>query len=64
MKMAENLPSVTSSLDTYSAMGEFSRQQIYIFLFFFPENRIDISCKLSLKGDNLHEMSNPIFWEK
>ena len=34
MKMAENLPSVTSSLDTYSAMGEFSRQQIYIFLFF------------------------------
>ena len=27
------------------------------------EEGFDISCKLSL-GDNLHEMSKPISWEK
>ena len=33
----------------------------FFFFLFFPENRIDIlCCKLSL-GDNLHEMSKPVF---
>ena len=31
------------------------------FIFFFQRIRFDISRKL---GDNLREMSNPIFWEK
>ena len=37
--------------------------QILSFKYFshFPQKTgFDISCK----GDNLHEMSNPIFWEK
>ena len=29
-----------------------------VFFLFFPENRIDISCN----GDNLHEISNPVFF--
>ena len=36
-----------------------------IFSLFFSENRVQYSCKLSpLAGDNLHEMSDPVFWEK
>ena len=40
-----------------------SRWHTDIYFFFFPENRFDISCKLSPKGNNLHEMSNPVFWK-
>ena len=39
-------------LNIYNSLGKFSRRQIDIF-FVFPR-----------KGDNLHEISNPIFWEK
>ena len=35
----------------------------YFFLF-FQKTGYDISCKLSPFGDDLHEMSNPVFWEK
>ena len=46
----------------------FSRRQIGdIFLIsFFDKTGFDISCKLSpmvSDGDNLHEISNPVFWE-
>ena len=47
------------------------------FSYFFQKTGFDSSCKLSPKenriwhfmqivslGDNLHEMSNPVFWEK
>ena len=35
------------------------------FSFFSQETVYDISCKLSpMDGDNLHEMSNPVFWEE
>ena len=40
-----------------------------IFSLFFPQNRIwhymqIVSFKLFMNEDNLHEMSNPVFWEK
>ena len=31
---------------------------------FFPENRIWHFMQIVSIGDNLHEMSNPVFWEK
>ena len=34
------------------------------FLFFFPENRFWHFTHIVSNGDNLHEMSNPYFWEK
>ena len=34
----------------------------YFFLF-FPENRIRHFMQIVSIGDNLHEMSNPVFWE-
>ena len=37
----------------------FSRRRFEIFFLFFPENRIYHFLKI-----NLHEISNPIFWEK
>ena len=35
-----------------------------IFFLFFPENRIWHFMQIVSNGDNLHEMSNPVFWEK
>ena len=35
----------------------------YFFLF-FPENRIWHFMQIDSIGDDLHEMSNPVFWEK
>ena len=34
--------------------------KLMIFFLFFPENRI---WHLKSNGDNLHEMSNPVFWK-
>ena len=31
---------------------------------YFPENRIGHFMHIVSIGDNLHEMSNPVFWEK
>ena len=44
-----------------STLGKiFTRQHFEIFFFFFfPENRI-----WHFIGDNLHDMFNPVFWEK
>ena len=43
---------------TLNILGKvFNRRHFEIFLSFFQENRICISCKLS----PLHEMSNPVF---
>ena len=46
--------------NTYHATGRFSGQQFDIFSYFSKKIGSDISCK----GDNLHEMQNPIFMEK
>ena len=42
---------------TLNILGKVFNRHFEIFLSFFQENRICISCKLSL----LHEMSNPVF---
>ena len=34
------------------------------FFLFFPENSIWPFMQIVYTGDNLHEMSNPVFWEK
>ena len=47
-----------------STLGKiFSRLHIEIFFFFFPENRIRHFMQIVSNGDNLHEKSNPVFWE-
>ena len=38
--------------------------EVFFFLIFPRKTGFDISCKLSPLGDNLHEMSNPVFLEK
>ena len=49
---------------TLSPLGKtVSRRHIEIFVLFFPENRIQHFMQ-SVFGDNLHEMSNPVFWGK
>ena len=48
-----------------STLGKiFSRQHTEIFSLFFPENRIWHFMQIVSIGDNLHEMSDAVFWEK
>ena len=50
---------------TFTILWALSRGQIdETFLIFPQKTGFDISCKLSPNGDNLHEMSKPVFWEK
>ena len=52
----------TIKLNTYHAMGRFSRWRTDdIFFLFYPENRIWHFTQTVSIGDSLHEMSNPIF---
>ena len=55
--------------------GKFNRREIdyisfYFFqkkkhdLTFFPENKIWHFMQILSNGDNLHEMSTPVFWKK
>ena len=46
-----------SSLTLSTLSKNFSRQHFEIFFLSFPEKQ-DLN-----NGDNLHEMSNPVFWE-
>ena len=47
---------------TLSTLGKiFSRQHFEIFFLFFPKNRIWHLIQTVFIGDNLHEMSNPVF---
>ena len=41
----------------------FSRQHTEIFFLFFPENSIWHFMQIVSNGDNLHEMSIPVFKE-
>ena len=38
--------------------------KVMILIFFFPENRIWHFMQTVSIGDDLHKMSNPVFWEK
>ena len=50
---------------TFTTLWAFSADdRLMIFFLFFPENRIWHFMQIVSVGDNLHEMSNPVFWEK
>ena len=56
---------IFSGFLTLSTLGKiFSRRHFEIFFLFFPENRIWHCMQIVSSGDNLHEMSDPVFWEK
>ena len=50
----------------YNSLGKCSRRQIGdIFAILFPpKNRIWLFMQIVSNGDDLHEMSNPVFWGK
>ena len=50
---------------TFTTLWAFSADdKLMIFFLFFPENWIWHFMQIVSFGDNLHEMSNPVFWEK
>ena len=42
----------------------FGRRHFETFFLLFPENRFWHSMQIVSNGDNLHEMSNLVFWQK
>ena len=48
-----------SSLTFITLWANSADDKLMVFFLFYQKIGFDISCK----GDNLHEMSNPIFWE-
>ena len=47
------------------ALGDFSsRRPFKIYFLFVPENRIRHFIEIVFTGENLHEMSDPVFWGK
>ena len=53
------------SILTFTTLWAFSADdKLMIFFLFFPENWIWHFMQIVSLGDNLHEMSNPVFWEK
>ena len=55
---------MSKRLNLYHYMGMFSRRQFKMVFYFFPKKQALIFHANCLKGDNLHERSKPIFWEK
>ena len=57
---------IFNSLNFYHSLGNFSRWHIwsYLSVLFSPENRLWHFMQIVSEGDNLHEVSMPIFWEK
>ena len=59
---------VTNAADntlTFTTLWAFlADDKMMLFFLFFPENRIWHFMQIVSLGDNLHEMSNPVFWEK
>ena len=50
---------------TYTTLWAFLADgKLMIFFLFFLENRIWHFMQIVSSGDNLHEISNPVFWEK
>ena len=53
---------------TLSTLGKHLSSQhfgfFFFFFFFFFRKPISHLMQIVSKGDNLHEMSNPVFWEK
>ena len=54
----------SAKLLTLSTLGEiFGWWYFEIFFLFFPENRFWDFMQIVSSGYNLHEMSNPVFYE-
>ena len=53
-----------TAINTYHAMGRFSRWQTGDIFLFFPEKKIWHFMQIVSLGDNLHEVSYLIFEEK
>ena len=52
-------------INLYNSLGYFSRQKNDHTLLFFPQKtEFDVSSDNWSIGDNLHERSKPVFWEK
>ena len=49
---------------TLTVLWAYSADDKLIFFLFFPENRICYFIQIVSTGDNLHEMSNFIFYQK
>ena len=60
-KMAENNQAFPVPL---TCLHYFSRRSTRDIFVFYPENRIRHFMQIVSIGDNLHDMSNPVFWEK
>ena len=63
----ENGLSLFSCFNLHHSLDLLSRRQINkieIGDIFFLENRICYFMQIVSIGDNLHEMSNPVLWEK
>ena len=54
-----------SNRTTFSTLWANSENhKLMIFSYFFPENWFWHFMQIVSNGDNLHEMSYPVFWEK
>ena len=54
-------------INLYHSLGIFSRRQIDDIFLIFPRKQdltFHANCEIVSLGDNLHEMSYPVFWEK
>ena len=43
-------------------ISRFGRTNVNIIILLFPENRLGHFMQFVSLGDNLHEMSKPVFW--
>ena len=62
IKIAESLQIV--SIFRITLWANLADDKLVIFFLFSPENRIWHFMQIVSIGDNLHELSNPVFWEK
>ena len=49
---------------THTTLSANSADDKLIFFLIFPENRFGHFMQIVSYGDNLHEMTKPIFWKK
>ena len=59
---SESAPGIPLTFTTFLANS--ADDKLIFFFLFFPENRIWHFVQIVSTGNNLHEMSKPVFWEK
>ena len=55
---------VTSALTFAIVLANSADNKLIIFFLIFPENRIRHFMQIVSIGDNVYEISKPVFWEK